>query len=221
MTLPLTASEPLSRAYDEWAAWYDERHASRPETASEDALVVSWLRDRLPAGASLLDVGCGTGWLLDRLEWSRALYLGFDISHGMLDRARDKHRGYTFLSRSILDLWPTYPHDWRAGTPRVAVAMWSVLNHLEPPDLDLAFDRFASSGGDRFLATIRTPNAPGVTAAESPEDLAEHVHPYTVDRIEQAASRAGLYLADYFGFLYGGETIAVEDAHYLAVEVAG
>lgn len=63
----LTTSEPLSRAYDSWADTYDEEYASRPETASEDALVVSWLRDRLPAGSSLIDAGCGTGWLLDRL----------------------------------------------------------------------------------------------------------------------------------------------------------
>ena len=217
---PVTAvSDPLSRAYDTWADTYDAEHASRPETATEDALVVSWLRDRLPVGSSLLDVGCGTGWLLDRMEWPRALYYGFDISTGMLDRAQEKHGGYLFRQHSILDLWPSYPHDWRAGTPKVAVAMWSVLNHLTGSEVDLAFDRFAVSGGDRLLATVRTPAAPGATAAQSPDELAGFVYPHALDRLAVGIAGAGLALTDHFGFLYGGDLAPPDEAHYLALEI--
>ena len=40
---------------------------------------------------SLLDVGCGTGFLLDGLaRQRRAVYKGLDISEGMIDVARGK-----------------------------------------------------------------------------------------------------------------------------------
>lgn len=220
MSGALTRSEPLSRAYDRWAETYDEEYAERPETATEDALVVSWLRDRLPAGASLIDAGCGTGWLLDRIEWPRALYYGFDISTGMLDRAREKHPGYAFGQQSVVDQWPGYPHDWRTGTPRVALAMWMVLNHLDPEELLLTLGRFASSEGDRLLAVLRMPAAPELAAPGGHDDLAPYVWNHSLDDIETSSEIVGLRVVDHFGFLYGGRTVPVKDAHYLALEIA-
>lgn len=60
--------------------------------------------DGLVDGASLLDVGCGTGALLDHLATigRRVEYTGIDISAKMIDTARARHPGAVFELRNIL-----------------------------------------------------------------------------------------------------------------------
>lgn len=65
----------------------------------------------LPAGARVLDLGCGTGSLsvalAEKLDGSAVIY-GVDISDEQLDHAREKARGisgeFRFLNRSMDDL---------------------------------------------------------------------------------------------------------------------
>ncbi len=52
-------------------------------------------RNLIPPGASILEIGCGTGNLLASLRASRAV--GVDFSTAMLDRAREKHPGCEFV----------------------------------------------------------------------------------------------------------------------------
>jgi ubiquinone/menaquinone biosynthesis C-methylase UbiE/GT2 family glycosyltransferase len=53
-----------------------------------------YMRFLIPAGARVLDLGCGTGDLLAELEPS--LGVGVDLSPAMIDRARSKHPNLTF-----------------------------------------------------------------------------------------------------------------------------
>jgi len=53
-----------------------------------------YMRFLIPIGARVLDLGCGTGDLLDVLEPS--LGVGVDLSPAMIDRARAKHPYLTF-----------------------------------------------------------------------------------------------------------------------------
>lgn len=81
--------------YDAIADIYDTLHRSR-EALEEDREVVSLLVDTMldtQSRGGILDIGCGTGLLLDYLAWGidRRKYLGIDPSRGMLARLHRKH----------------------------------------------------------------------------------------------------------------------------------
>jgi SAM-dependent methyltransferase len=74
--------------FDTIAHAYDEsipQHVMAHLTARRVALA----REQVPSGGRVLDVGCGTGRLLDSLPPSYER-VGVDVSHAMLDRARQK-----------------------------------------------------------------------------------------------------------------------------------
>jgi ubiquinone/menaquinone biosynthesis C-methylase UbiE len=60
-----------------------------------------YMRFLVPAGARVLDLGCGTGDLLAALEPS--LGIGVDLSSTMIDRARFKHPNLTFYTGDAED----------------------------------------------------------------------------------------------------------------------
>lgn len=75
--------------YDEFASWYEkERHEGYH--AMIDDLEVSLLEPHLHAEAQVLEVGCGTGLLLDRVAPKVARAVGVDISAGMLQKAVER-----------------------------------------------------------------------------------------------------------------------------------
>lgn len=101
---PASHPAPVARAYDAWAASYDE---DRNATRDLDAEVV---RDApLPlAGRDVLELGCGTGkntvWLAERARRVIAL----DFSAGMLARARERLRGapVQLVRHDVREPWP-------------------------------------------------------------------------------------------------------------------
>ncbi len=110
--------ERIAFAYDGAADEYDDFY-SGPSFQAENEVVGRWLAPRV-AGRTVLDVGCGTGLLLELCPGiSSQSYLGIDTSPRMLEVARRKHPGYCFemgnmcgLSRiedaafsSVVSLW--------------------------------------------------------------------------------------------------------------------
>jgi SAM-dependent methyltransferase len=73
--------------YDVVADGYDG-HFDRPVDAWEDQRLAGFLAPMVD-GADVLDLGCGTGWLLDHL--TPASYVGLDASAAMLNLLLDKH----------------------------------------------------------------------------------------------------------------------------------
>jgi trans-aconitate methyltransferase len=204
----------VRETYDRLAERYDQAYASRPETAAEDEIVATWLKSSVPVSASLLDLGCGTGWFLDQIGWPRGMYRGIDLSPAMVEQARCKHPGYTFEVGDAAQLWPSWSQDWRAGTPRWAVAFWS-LNHLGNPAIPLL--QFAASDGDWLAAVVRTPHE---FRSMSAFDADVYSEPWTLDQIVGVTARLGLRVTFPLMFRYGG--IQVQDwqqAHYLGMEV--
>lgn len=92
-------------AYDPIAPLYDSYHAS-PEALAENAAVISALG---PLVGSVLDIGCGTGLLLDEaiIEGN---YLGIDPSRAMLDILRSKHPDADIRKTPLEDFWA--PTKW-------------------------------------------------------------------------------------------------------------
>jgi ubiquinone/menaquinone biosynthesis C-methylase UbiE len=79
----------VSEAYALWAETYDS--VANPMLTLEER----YLEPLLPslAGKTILDLGCGTGRLLNSLtSWSAGCYLGIDTSSAMLARATHKLR---------------------------------------------------------------------------------------------------------------------------------
>ena len=74
--------------YDEFATWY-ERERHQGYHAMIDDLELGLIEPHLE-GAHVLEVGCGTGLLLQRAAARAASAVGVDLSEGMLDKARQR-----------------------------------------------------------------------------------------------------------------------------------
>ncbi len=86
--------------YDDFAGWY-ERERGRGYHQMLDDLEVDLVK-RYATSKHVLEVGCGTGLILDRVARFAAHAHGIDLSAGMLERAR--HRGLAVSQASATDL---------------------------------------------------------------------------------------------------------------------
>jgi ubiquinone/menaquinone biosynthesis C-methylase UbiE len=92
-----------ARAFDRIGSRYDEIFPHKDGQLAGGR----WLLERLPAGARVLDVGCGTGLPTARqLVESGVEVVGIDISPVMLDLARANVPGARFVQADVLDVDP-------------------------------------------------------------------------------------------------------------------
>lgn len=193
--------------FDAMADDYDRLYADRPETAPEDDLVVNYIADRLPEDASVLDVGCGTGYFLDHLRWPRGLYLGFDYSARMLANAMEKHPGYVFTRADARNGgWP----PWQGVGPRWIVALFSVYLWATPAEF---YDMYRRYGAEGALVVTATPLH---ETGASIEGYRFETTPWTVAEVMVAA---GERVRDITPFAYGGKVVTEDSAQYLLVEL--
>lgn len=126
--------------YDRFAAAYDA-HFNRPVDKWEDDWLASLLRPHVN-GYRVLDLGCGTGWVMDHCN--PAEYTGVDTSMPMLEVLSEKHRKATGC---LIDVGAgEWQHHLPQGQWDCITATWS-LEYLG----DLAV----------LLATARGLLAPG------------------------------------------------------------
>ena len=76
--------------FDEVAPVFDEG-CGTPEHRASSESVCDIVREKLGDGDTVLDIGCGTGFLLDRFDIPPEQYTGIDTSHLMLRRLAAKH----------------------------------------------------------------------------------------------------------------------------------
>lgn len=88
--------------YDKLANNYDT-HYRHPIHQIEDDFVYDLLRKRGLLNGIILDIGCGTGNLLDNARLSNWKYTGIDISKEMLYLAQMKHKSFDFKHRDIVE----------------------------------------------------------------------------------------------------------------------
>ena len=106
--------------YDDFAEWY-ERERGRGYHQMLDDLEVS-LVERYGRGADVLEAGCGTGLILERIAGFAARARGVDLSAGMLAKARA--RGLEVVQASVTSL----PY---ADESFDLVCSFKVLAHIE------------------------------------------------------------------------------------------
>ena len=116
--------------YDDFAGWYEkERHL--PYHRMLDDLEVE-LVERYAAGKEALEVGCGTGLILHRVEQFARRARGIDLSGGMLAKAAA--RGLEVVQASATEL------PIATGSVDVAYS-FKVLAHI--PDIEGAMREMA------------------------------------------------------------------------------
>ena len=139
-----TMSQKDDRArgyYDDFSTGY-ENERGRGYHGLIDDLEVEAVRDYV-RGKRVLEVGCGTGLILERLAKYADEAVGIDLSPGMLDKARE--RGLTVEEASATDL----PFDDESFD---VVCSFKVLAHV--PDIEKALveiARVTRPGGYMFL----------------------------------------------------------------------
>ncbi len=113
--------------YDAFAESYDDRRLAGYHKLIDDQAAA--LVRRVGEGKEILEVGCGTGLVLERVAEFAARAEGVDLSPGMLARARA--RGLTVSEASADDLpYPDASFD--------VVYSFKVLAHVPPIDAALA-----------------------------------------------------------------------------------
>lgn len=125
----------VTETYDALAATYDERYTD-PHSRYENAavtLALAGLLARTPA-PGILDVGAGTGLLLDLMEVDTDEYVAVDPSKRMLDRLREKHPGRHAIEGTLGEFLDAATI---AGTtpPGAVVALFGVGSLLDPDEI--------------------------------------------------------------------------------------
>ena len=82
--------------YKEVAAYWDTYYNGHSITYAEDRLLTSVVRRIYKPGMRVLDIGCGTGMVLENIDISPNDYVGVDISQSMMRVARKKFPKHTF-----------------------------------------------------------------------------------------------------------------------------
>ena len=142
-----TDRDANSRAYyDDFATGYErERHQGYHALLDELEFDVV---EPLVRGREVLEVGCGTGLILEKLARIASRAEGVDLSPGMLEHAR--RRGLTVKEASATEL--PYPD----GSFDVAVS-FKVLAHV--PDIERALSEMARvvRSGGHIIAELYNP----------------------------------------------------------------
>ncbi|MEU6328715.1 class I SAM-dependent methyltransferase [Streptomyces sp. NPDC047049] len=114
--------EGQAEAFDAIGDRYDEAFPYKKGQLA----AAEWLIRTLPAGARVLDLGCGTGLPTARqLVEAGFEVVGVDLSRGMVDLAREYVPRATFHRLDIADLVPGGPHD--LGRFDAVAAFFSLL----------------------------------------------------------------------------------------------
>jgi ubiquinone/menaquinone biosynthesis C-methylase UbiE len=147
--------------YDDFAGWYEnERHL--PYHRMLDDLEVE-LVERYAAGKAVLEVGCGTGLILERTSRFARSATGIDLSGGMLARAHQ--RGLHVAQASATDL-PiatgsidvAYSFKVLAHIPDIAGAMREMARVVRPGGWVLA-EFYNARSLRRLIKALKPPTA--------------------------------------------------------------
>lgn len=125
-------------AYDDFAWFYNRYWNEEFHSSAFPILERIWL-GRVPEGARILDVCCGTGYLAGLLAERGYRVTGVDISESMVAHARENVPAGEFHAADISCLQP-------AGAFDGAVSTFDSLNHiLTAAGLEAAFRNTASA----------------------------------------------------------------------------
>ncbi|HUX34088.1 MAG TPA: class I SAM-dependent methyltransferase [Gemmatimonadaceae bacterium] len=132
--------------YDGLADVYDA-HFTDPKSLAENRAVARWLRPFVGDARHIVDLGCGTGLLLDLLPVAPAAYHGVDLSAGMLHHARTKHPAHRFVLGDIERSVPGVAD----GEADLVVSLFGSLSYCDLVAAHRCVTRLLAPGGRYFL----------------------------------------------------------------------
>jgi ubiquinone/menaquinone biosynthesis C-methylase UbiE len=199
--------------YDDFAGWYErERHL--PYHRMLDDLEVE-LVERYAAGKVALEVGCGTGLILQRTAKSAREALGIDLSAGMLARARQRglrvvQASATALPFATASVDVAYSFKVLAHIPDIRGALAEMARVVRPGGWVLA-EFYNARSLRRLVKALKPPTA----VSETTHD--EHVF----TRYDDAAAIRGYLPAELDWVTTRGIRVITPVAKVLEVPVLG
>jgi ubiquinone/menaquinone biosynthesis C-methylase UbiE len=174
--------EKIAVEYDRW----------KEKSAYYYRLLAEIYRERVPEGASVLEIGCGTGTLLAAL--SPAHGVGVDVSPRMVEIAAAKHPSLSFLVADAEAFDPGETFDF--------VIVPDVVEHLSDPQAMFRSARKACHPDTRVIVTCVNPLwAPVLHFAERlGVKMPEGEHRWlSADELRRMAAGTGFDLAEDSG----------------------
>jgi ubiquinone/menaquinone biosynthesis C-methylase UbiE len=136
--------------FDSWSRWYDRSILQTIFFGPTHAAIIEAL-GRLPDDAMILDVGCGTGLLAERLlSSSAATVVGVDLSPGMVEHAQERCRRFGDRARFLVgdsEHLPVASHAFD-----VVTCCHSFHHYPNQAAVALEFARVLKSNGTLLLA---------------------------------------------------------------------
>lgn len=224
-----TAVEHHDADADRFVRWYSEMAESRFANAfaygrhKVDVLLDQALKE-LPPGARVLDVGCGTGEYVRRLNELGFQVSGLEPAEAMRQAAIEKNPGSTILNGIATQIpFPDESFDF--------VICIEVLRYLHRSDVDQALGemrRVLKPGGKMFLTMVNRYALDGFYLAYHARKLlgggisiaAPHCEFVTPAEVDKQVRQAGFSVAVHSGVLFGPMRILYKISTRLARKLA-
>lgn len=158
------------------------------------------LCDRVPAGAAVLDLGCGPGWETESLHERGYQAIGFDLSHAFLMHARQEHPADGVVRGDMRRL------PFAAGTFAGVWACASML-HLDSADLDVALAEVArvTAPGGAFVGSVQVGEQEAFVPRKSSPGHELFYGYRTPDEWRARVEAVGFAIDDLVAEIYEGE----------------
>ena len=157
------------RSYNAIAPQWD---AARSSFRGRESAYLDALLEGLPAGAEVLDLGCGTGRPIAEAILARGHRVtGVDQAEALLDLARTRLPGGAWIHGTIEDFAPRRRYD--------AVVCWDALFHLDRSAHRPLLTRFAAwlRPGGRLMVSFGGSDHPAFTDTMFGETFFYDSHP--------------------------------------------
>jgi len=205
-------SEKTAKAYDQLAHIYDATH-NDPVSLAENEVVRELLRPMIGSGDDVLDLGCGTGMLLDLIKPIDYYYTGVDISEKMLKQGRDKYpvccNPRAFFQYGDMENLIGIP-DHEAD---VVTSTFGSISYADPRRTAATIARVTAPGGHIFLMFYNaTAYLDRPTYIIRQHNLYLHIHPV------QSADIRRLYGPHFINLQMVGMTNFGRDPPYDSME---
>src|SRR5438552_7874603 len=138
-----------------YAAFYGDRSHETHDFFARKDRVEEFLVNHTRPGQSVLDVGCGTGPMVDFLCSRGMQYCGLDVAQGMLDSIARQFRNTPYWEKIKLQIGSSenIPYAGNSFDIFVGMGLWAYLADLSPTFNEIA--RVVKPGG---LVVLTIPN---------------------------------------------------------------
>lgn len=186
MTADVLAAK--TRVFDQWAPNYDWLFTTVFYQAVHQRLL-SYVQLPNNSSTPVLDIGCGTGKLLNRLaaQYPQLQGTGLDLSPEMLRQARrsNGHRPRLIFVRGASETMPFADHQFQAAFSTI-----SFLHYPDPQQVFMEIGRVLKPGGQFYLVDYTT--FWGLGNQQNVAGLGGPMHFYSIQQRENLATNADL-----------------------------